>query len=90
MTASAWADLLDAFERELVRAPSDEAGPDWEPPAEPLPPELAGRARDLLDRQRQLAARLRSELATVSEHLEAVRRIPGPVSDAPAYLDVAG
>ena len=59
-------------------------------PAEPLPAELAGRARELLERQQLRISGLETELATVAEHLDAVRRVPEPVTDAPAYLDVAG
>jgi len=90
VTASAWAELLDTFERELLRTPGDGAGTVWNPPAEPLPPELAGRARGILARQRQRITLLQTELETVAGHLDAVRRVPEPVSGAPAYLDVAG
>jgi hypothetical protein len=90
VTASAWESLLDEFERELLRDPGDEHGAGWEAPDEPLPAALAGRARDLLDRQRRRIVGLQAELETVAGHLDAVRRVPEPVSYAPAYLDVAG
>lgn len=90
MTASAWESLLDEFERELLRDAGDEQDAGWDAPGAPLPVALADRARDLLDRQRHRIAGLEAELATIAEHLEAVRRVPEAVSDAPAYLDVAG
>jgi hypothetical protein len=90
MTVSAWGSLLDVFEQDLQRDPDRSAGSGWEGPAEPLPAELADRARDLLARQRHRIAQLRAELDVVSEHLDALRRIPEPSSDAPAFLDVAG
>lgn len=83
---TAWESLLDRFENDL----GGDASSDWQVPSTPLPVELADRARQLLRHQHDRMAQLRAELATVSEHLDAVRRIPEPASDVPAFLDVNG
>jgi hypothetical protein len=87
-----WADSLDEFERriEAFRAvlQPDVAPPPglWPPPdlvGHPLPPELAERARDLLDRAREVEAELRvrrTELPSPHRAPPRHRRRPTPSS----------
>ncbi|MFB7894207.1 hypothetical protein ACFC1I_18545 [Microbacterium sp. NPDC056044] len=82
----AWTSLLDAFEQDLAQ-PEPEFAP-WQPPAEPLPAALAGRAEDVLRRQQERIRRTREELDAVAEQLGALRQVPPPRPDAPVYLDV--
>jgi hypothetical protein len=85
---AAWEALLDRFERDLDD-PASAAEP-WTPPAEPLPPALAERAGRVLERQRARMRETRAELDDVREQLTALRRVPSPRTDAPAYLDIDG
>lgn len=88
MSGTEWAALLDGFEAEL--AGDDRDAPAWHPLAAPLPTELLPRARDILARQNARMAALRTDLAQVRAHLDAVERIPAPRESAAAYLDVDG
>lgn len=82
-----WTALLDRFERDLA---ADEPTAAWTPPAEPLPPSLAGRARRIAVAQDERMLRLGADLERTREHLDALRRVPAVRTDAPAYLDVDG
>ncbi len=88
MSRAEWDALLHSWENELRAGEPVTGG--WTPPASPLPPELADRARSLVDRQHTRMAVLRGEQAQVRAHLGAVDRIPADRGDASAYLDVDG
>ncbi|WP_243230487.1 hypothetical protein [Microbacterium sp. CIAB417] len=92
MTDPAWVALLERFERDLetIAAAGDEASGEvlapWEPPAAPLPRELEGRVRRLLDRQRAQRARTRAVLRDLRGQRDALGRIPAARGGS-AYLD---
>ncbi|MEV7631604.1 hypothetical protein AB0N64_04245 [Microbacterium sp. NPDC089318] len=88
MTDAAWAALFDRFERELDD-PKLVVEP-WHPPAEPMPADLADRARALLLRQQQRIAEIRGQQDAIAHQLVALRRVPDAAADASAYLDVIG
>jgi hypothetical protein len=88
MSSAAWETLFDRFERELDDA--DASAAPWHPPAEPMPEELAERARDVLRRQQERIAEIRSQQDAIAQQLVALRRVPDATADTPAYLDVAG
>jgi hypothetical protein len=89
---AAWTALLDRFEEEIRRVnrghgiePSE-----WVAPADfpPLPGELAGRARSILERQRTTAERAAAARRDVGRELAAVRAIPSAAgSQSPRYID---
>jgi len=85
---TAWDALLDRLERELD-AQLDAVAP-WHPPAEPMPEELADRARAVLLRQQDRIAAIREQQDAIAHQLIALRRVPDAAQDAPAFLDVAG
>lgn len=87
MTRAAWGALLDRFERDLDS--SMDPAP-WHPPAEPLPEDLADRAREVLRRQQEHISAVRAEQDAVAHQLVALRRVPDTSTDIPAFLDVAG
>lgn len=87
MSHAAWEALLDRFELELDSA--EDVSP-WHPPAEPLPAELADRAREVLRRQQERIGAVRAEQDAIAHQLVALRRVPDSSSDVPAFLDVAG
>lgn len=98
MSVDEWTALLDRLEQDadriLAAAPGTAEASDiapWTPPDTPLPPELADRARSVVERQRAAMDRTRADLDDLRQHLGAVRRVPGArQGDAPAYLDVNG
>jgi hypothetical protein len=84
-----WAEVLDHLEREL-RHP-DASG--WTPPENlgPIPPELEGRARALLDAQRDAVEAMSEQREQIGRHLSAVRSVPSAHDSARSvYLDVTG
>ncbi|BDZ39181.1 hypothetical protein [Microbacterium suwonense] len=85
MSGTAWEELLDRFENDLDSA--RDAAP-WHPPAEPLPAELADRAREVLRRQQQRITAISAEQASVAQQLTALRRVPDAAVGVPAFLDV--
>lgn len=87
MTRAAWDALLDRFEADLDL--TQDAAP-WHPPVEPMPAELADRARALLLRQQERIAAVRAEQDAIAHQLVVLRRVPDTTSDMPAFLDVAG
>lgn len=87
MSASAWEALLDRFERDLDAAEPHALA--WAAPADPLPADLADRARALLARQHARVRMLAAELDDARRHLDALERVPAN-EVAPAYLDVRG
>ncbi len=87
MTHAAWESLLDRFERDLDSSEDDAS---WHPPVEPMPAELADRAREVLRRQQARIAAVRAEQDAIAHQLVALRRVPDSSSDVPAFLDVAG
>lgn len=87
MSRAAWDALLDLFERELDGSPDTAA---WHPPADPLPAELAERAREVLRRQQEHIAAVRAEQDAIAHQLVALRRVPDTSADVPSFLDVAG
>ena len=87
MTHPEWEALLDRFDAEL--AGSHVSGEGWEPPADPLPAELAARAQDIVARQRAAMQQLRDQLTQVQQQRSALDRIPREQA-RPAYLDLAG
>lgn len=95
---AAWEAILRRLELDLRRSesvigttPQVEAEP-WAPPASapPLPPELLGRARELLARQERLKATLSGALHETLERRRAVspRHTAAHAPVRPAYLDV--
>ncbi|WAA67052.1 hypothetical protein [Microbacterium oxydans] len=98
MSSDEWTALLDRLEEDaeriLAAAPGSADAADilpWTPPSTPLPPDLAERARLVVELQRAAMERTRTDLDDLRQHLVAVRRVPGPRQpDAPAYLDVNG
>lgn len=87
MTRAAWEALLDRFETDLDDV--KDTAP-WHPPGEPMPADLADRARDLLRRQQERIAAIRFDQDAIAHQLVALRQVPDAAADAPAYLDVAG
>jgi hypothetical protein len=75
-----WVSILDRLEVGISLAFAGEDLP-WEPPldAGPIPPELAGRARQLLAARLEAEQMLAEQRVTVGRHLDAVNSIP----DAP-------
>lgn len=98
MSVDEWTALLDRLEddaeRILAAAPGTADAADlapWTPPAAPLPPVLAERAREVVELQRAAMERTRTDLDGLRQHLGAVSRIPGTRRpEEPAYLDVDG
>ena len=93
MSDAAWSALLDRFEQDLRTIAAADGDSDegtiapWEPPATPLPPELAERAGLLLARQQLQSEITRAALTELRGHRDALDRIP--VSrDGSAYLDI--
>ena len=92
MTATAWSAALDQFEADLAATEQALADSGREPhrtipaipqglfPPEPIPPELAPRAEDLLRRTRDLEARATAELEGIRDGLRALagHRPPRP------------
>ncbi|GAA2900238.1 hypothetical protein [Microbacterium esteraromaticum] len=88
MSATAWAALLDRFERELDDGELlDEP---WHPPTTPMPEEVADRARALLLRQQERIADIRGQQDAIAHQLVTLRRVPDAGAGASAYLDVVG
>ncbi|NEN05177.1 hypothetical protein G3T36_04765 [Diaminobutyricibacter tongyongensis] len=88
----AWSGLLDRFEDEIRRVNRGETTelPDWSEPDAfpPLPAELAGRARSILERQRSTAERASAARREIGRELAAVRAIPATTgSQLPRYID---
>lgn len=98
MSIDEWTALLDRLEEDaeriLAAAPGTADAVDilpWTPPSTPLPPDLAERARLVVELQRAAMERTRAGLDDLRQHLGAVRRVPSArQEDAPAYLDVNG
>ena len=91
MTDAAWTALFDRLERELDDAELVAAlDLEWQPPATPMPAELADRARALLLRQQQRISEIRAQQDAIAHQLVALRRVPDATADASAYLDVVG
>ncbi|AWB90393.1 hypothetical protein [Homoserinimonas hongtaonis] len=93
-TFTAWSDTLDELERELTVADDvSRASGKWTAPVGlgQLPPELVGRARDLVERQQRMLARLDEERLGTGRHLAALRSVPtAQLVERSVYLDVAG
>lgn len=98
MSMDDWGALLDRLEKDARRvlasapgtADAADIGP-WSPPDTPMPPELADRAREIVELQRAAMERARTDLDEIRGHIGAVGRIPSTQRpDAPAYLDVDG
>jgi len=95
VTAEAWAEQLDLFERDL-ESPTPAV---WtpRPGLGPLPAHLVERARSIAARQLLRTAQLRNELSAVRDELtlvhaqaDAARLIPGRRDGMSAYVDRAG
>ncbi len=89
---AAWSGLLDRFEDEIRRVNRGESAglPEWAEPADfpPLPAELAGRARSILERQRSTAERAAAARREIGRELTAVRALPAAgATQLPRYLD---
>jgi hypothetical protein len=97
---AAWSGLLDRFEEEIRRVNRGESGrgesaetadlPDWTEPDDfpPLPAELGGRARSILERQRSTAERAAAARREIGRELAAVRAIPATSgTQLPRYID---
>ena len=87
-----WAGLLDRFEDELRRVNRGETDelPEWSEPEDfpPLPAELAGRARSILERQVSTAERAAAARREIGRELAAVKAIPATSgTQLPRYLD---
>ena len=98
MSVDEWTAMLDRLEQDAERILSAAAGTadatdiaPWMPPATPLPPALADRARRVVELQRSAMDRARTDLDDLRQHLSAVSRIPSTRRpEEPAYLDVDG
>jgi hypothetical protein len=89
---AAWSGLLDRFEEEIRRVNRGESAglPEWTEPEDfpPLPAELAGRARSILERQRSTAERAATARREIGRELAAVRAIPATAgTQLPRYVD---
>ena len=89
---AAWTTLLDRFEDEIRRVNRGDTADlhAWAEPDDfpPLPAELAGRARSILERQRSTADRAAAARRDVGRELAAVRAIPAQAAtQLPRYLD---
>ena len=77
--------------RDPTRQPRESTSlPDWAEPADfpPLPAELAGRARSILERQRSTAERASAARREIGRELTAVRALPAAGgTQLPRYLD---
>ena len=87
-----WAVLLDRFEDEIRRVNRGETDelPEWSEPDDipPLPAELAGRAKSILERQLSTAERAAAARREIGRELAAVRAIPATSgTQLPRYLD---
>lgn len=87
---SAWLAVLDRFERALDAADEHLDPPAFEAPDGPVPDELRERAEAVLARQQLMIGGLITARANVARELAALRRVPTPPQDTPAYLDVEG
>lgn len=87
---AAWLTVLDQFERALDAADEHLDPEPFEPPAGPVPDELRERAEAVLARQQLMIGGLMTSRANVARELAALRRVPTPPQDTPAYLDVEG
>jgi hypothetical protein len=88
-----WSDILDRLELNIAMAVSGGEPEPWNPPAEagPLPEELAGRARRILDAQLESMAMLGKARNGARAHLDALSTVPdGQGSLRPLFLDVQG
>lgn len=88
----AWVRLLDLFDEQIreVNRGKIHALPDWTAPSDfpPLPDELAGRARSVLERQRSTAARAAEARREIGREITALRALPPTAaSAAPVYFD---
>jgi len=99
MSAVDWVEVLDRLEADLdlhtrlIASAGVATVETWLPPAitEPLPAELADRARGLLWRQEKLAEQLRSALSDLARQRAQVRTLasgPGGEPPAAAYVDL--
>ncbi len=87
---TAWLAVLDQFERAMDAADEQLDAPAFEPPAGPLPDELRSRAEAVLARQQMMISGITASRAAVAREIAALRRVPTPRQDTPAYLDVEG
>ncbi|WP_091234031.1 hypothetical protein [Microbacterium sp. 3J1] len=87
---TAWLAVLDRFERALDAADEQLDPQPFEPPAGPIPDELRARAESVRARQQLMINGLAASRAGVAREIAALRRVPTPRQDAPAYLDVEG
>lgn len=85
-----WESILDRLEAGISLAFAGEE-PGWEPPAGagPIPPELAGRARQLLSARLEAEQMLTGNRTTVGKHLGAVSAVPGAGHRRTRLLDVS-
>ena len=92
---AAWSGLLDRFEEEIRRVNRGESPEtadlsDWTEPDDfpPLPAELGGRARSILERQRSTAERAAAARREIGRELAVVRAIPATSgTQLPRYID---
>ncbi len=87
---AAWLAVLDRFERALEAADVQLEPETFDPPTGPIPDELRARAESVLARQQMMISGLAASRAGVAREIAALRRVPTPRQDAPAYLDVEG
>lgn len=89
-----WAELLDELEQRAAQAVSGtEAPAPWRPPVPSgaLPPELAGRADDVLAAQSRAIAEVRAQEQALRSQLGALGTSAHPSApDVPVYLDTIG
>jgi len=94
-----WQTELDRLELDVIRAErllkglSSIPAEPWDPPSVPgqIPADLAARAQDLLDRQEQAMADLRSGLAAAHKQISYGDRLTdatGRGPSRPVYLDL--
>ncbi|SDH36756.1 hypothetical protein [Microbacterium sp. 77mftsu3.1] len=83
-----WELLLDQFESELARSEPSEGG--WLIPEGPVPPALAERAENVLQRFQARIREVASEMEQTRAHLDALDRVPQGGLDVPRYVEIDG
>lgn len=86
-----WASILDQLETGIYLAFAGNSS-GWETPtgAGTIPPELVGRAQQLLSAQHEAEQMLAEKRVIAGCHLDAVNSIPGSTIRYPQLLDVQG
>lgn len=88
-----WESALDKLELDVAAAMTGDLPAAWVPPTGlgPIPQELEGRARLLLEAQMEATELIGASKASTAKHLQAIASIPEPDGRPRlAFLDVTG